>query len=202
MLIIKEAVLLITLNILSRKVSFYHDSKAIYRRILLVFMMPVSIVLILICKPRRIRGVRVSSSGYNKVDGGSKRVIVGTLFSLFFRNTEYRRGVIDIKVDWYKVLPQVSMIGDDVTFFIPTFKTIRGGYCDSVSQLRKARWFLIKTEFLIAPGLNSQVVNIGDWYSTASHTELKQTFMNIKSRYVHIPTELKKNQANLTWSTN
>ena len=140
-------------------------------------MMPVSIVLILICKPRRIRGVRVSSSGYNKGDGGSKRVIVGTIFPLFFRNKEYRRGVIDIKVDWYKVLPQVSMIGDDVTFFIPTFKTIRGGYCDRVSQLRKARWFLIKTEILIAPGLNSQVVNIGDWYSTASHTELKQTFM-------------------------
>ena len=94
------------------------------------------------------------------------------------------------------------MFGDDVTFSIPTFKTIRGGYCDRVSQLRKARWFLIKTEIFIATGLDSQVVNFGDWYSTASHTELKQTFMQIKSRYVHIPTELKKNQASFTWSTN
>ena len=110
--------------------------------------------------------------------------------------------MIDIKVDWYEVLPKVSMIGDDVTFFIPTFKTIRGGYCDRVSQLRKARWFFIKTKILIKTGLDYQEVNVGDSYFTASHTELKQTFMKIKSRYVHIPTELKKNQASFTWSTN
>ena len=85
--------------------------------------------------------------------------------------------MINIKVDWYEVLPQVSMIGDDVTLSITTFKTIRGGYCCRVSQVRKARWFTIKTEILIAPGLDSQVVSFGDWYSTASHTELKQTFM-------------------------
>ena len=85
--------------------------------------------------------------------------------------------MIDIKVDWYEVLPKVSMIGDDVTFFIPTFKTIRGGYCCIVSQVRKARWFPIKTEILIAPGLDSQVVSFRDWYFTASHTELEQRFM-------------------------
>ena len=85
--------------------------------------------------------------------------------------------MIDIKVDWYKVLPQVSMIGDDITLSITTFKTIRGGYCCRVSQVRKARWFTIKTEILIAPGLDSQVVSSRDWYFTASHTELEQRFM-------------------------
>ena len=81
--------------------------------------------------------------------------------------------MIDIKVDWYQVLPKVSMIGDDFTFSITTFKTIRGSYGDRVSQVRKARWFLIITEILNAPGLDSQVVNFGDWFFTASRTELK-----------------------------
>ena len=92
---------------------------------------------------------------------------------MLFRNTEYWQDVIDIKVDWYKVLPKVSMIGDHVTFSIPTIKTIRGGYCDRVSQVRKSRWFLIETEILIKTGLDSQVVNFGDWFFTASRTELK-----------------------------